>query len=211
MNTNIIDKRQVAKIISKNLKRIMVENNCTQVEVARDLNINKATISSWVNGTRIPRMDKIDLLCHYFNCTRAEIMDEEPAQTTQALRIPVYGRVAAGIPIEAIENISDWEEIPASWQGKYSGLKVKGDSMVPMIQDGDVLIVKNQSDAESGDIVIALINGEDATVKKLLKQGDGIVLQPLNPAYEPKYFSKENQETIPVTIWGKVIEIRRSL
>ena len=68
--------KEYAKIISKNLKRIMYDAGKTQVEVARDLNISKATISSWMNGTRIPRMDKIDLLCNYFNVSRADIMEE---------------------------------------------------------------------------------------------------------------------------------------
>lgn len=67
---------EYAKIIAKNLKRIFYEHNKTQADVARDLNISKATISSWLNGTRVPRMNKIDLLCHYFNVTRAEIMEE---------------------------------------------------------------------------------------------------------------------------------------
>ena len=90
-------------------------------------------------------------------------------QITKSLRIPAYGRVAAGIPIEATENIIDYEEIPSSWSGEYGALKVKGDSMEPRIKEGDVLIVHRQEDAESGDVVIALVNGSDATVKKLIK------------------------------------------
>lgn len=196
--------------MGEQIKKRRIEMGFTQEELGEKLGLQKSAIAKYENG-RVENIKRsvIKKMSEVLNCSPSYLLGLETA--THAQRIPVYGRVAAGIPIEAIENISDWEEIPASWQGKYSGLKVKGDSMVPMIQDGDVLIVKNQNDAESGDIVIALINGEDATVKKLLKQGDGIVLQPLNPAYEPKYFSKENQEAIPVTIWGKVIEIRRSL
>ena len=203
-----MDKKIIAKTIAKNLKRIMFMNDCSQAELSRDLGINKATISSWMNGTRIPRMDKIDLLCNYFNCMRSDIMDEEPSKTTHAFRIPVYGRVSAGIPITAVENIIDWEEIPTTWSGEYGALVVKGDSMSPRILDGDVVIVKLQDDADSGDIVVALIDGEDATIKKLIKQEDGITLQPLNPLYAPLFFSKEKQESAPVRIWGKVVENR---
>ena len=70
------------RIIAKNLKRIFLEHDKTQAEVAKDLNISKTTISSWMNGTRIPRMNKIDLLCHYFNVSRADIMEDnsEPSE-----------------------------------------------------------------------------------------------------------------------------------
>ena len=71
---------EYAKIIAKNLKKIMYECGKTQADVAKDLKINKATISSWMNGTRIPRMDKIDLLCHYFNVKRSDLMEEAPAE-----------------------------------------------------------------------------------------------------------------------------------
>lgn len=127
---------------------------------------------------------------------------------SQKRQIPVYGKVAAGVPIEAIENIIDTEEIPANWPGEYAALKVKGDSMAPRIMEDDVLIVKLQDDAESGDIVVALINGEEATVKKLIKHTTGITLQAFNSAYEPMYFSGDEIQNIPVTIWGKVVENR---
>lgn len=67
---------EYGKIISKNLKRIAYENQRTQADIARDLKLKQATVSSWMNGTRVPRMDKIDLLCHYFNCSRSDIMED---------------------------------------------------------------------------------------------------------------------------------------
>lgn len=65
-----------AKIVGRNLKRIAYDHRKTQADIAKDLNISKSTVSSWMNGTRVPKMDKIDLLCHYFNCKRADIMEE---------------------------------------------------------------------------------------------------------------------------------------
>lgn len=67
---------EYGKIISKNLKKIAYDNQKTQADIARDLKLKQATVSSWMNGTRVPRMDKIDLLCHYFNCSRADIMED---------------------------------------------------------------------------------------------------------------------------------------
>lgn len=129
------------------------------------------------------------------------------------IRIPVLGEVPCGIPLEAIEliDVDEWEEISEvmSRQGKFFALKVKGDSMSPRIQEGDILIVQQTSDAESGDIVIAKVNGADACCKRLIKHSDGIVLQSFNPAYEPMYFNREEMEQKPVQIIGKVIENRQ--
>lgn len=71
-----MSEQEYAKIISKNLRRIMYEHGKTQADVAKDLKISKATLSSWMNGTRIPRMPNVDMLCHYFNITRVELMEE---------------------------------------------------------------------------------------------------------------------------------------
>ena len=140
-------------------------------------------------------------------------LQDEVRRIEAGIRIPVLGEVPCGIPIEAIEMVDayDWEEIPEKLArtGTFFGLKVKGDSMSPRIQPDDVLIVRQQSDAESGDVVIARINGCDATCKRLLKQEGGIVLQPFNPNYEPMYFSNEEIQQKPITIIGKVIENRQ--
>lgn len=71
---------EYGKVIAKNLKRIAYEHHKTQADIARDLHLNQGTVSSWMTGTRIPRMDKIDLLCHYFNCRRSDIMEEQPPE-----------------------------------------------------------------------------------------------------------------------------------
>ncbi len=213
MTTEMINEKEYAKIVSKNLRRIMYESQKTSADLSRDLNISKATISSWVNGTRVPRMKKMDMLCDYFHIKRTDLMEEHSAEdddTVKAVRIPVYGEVAAGIPIEMITNIEDWEEIPAVMArgGEYFALRVHGDSMEPKISDGDVVIIRKQEDAESGDLVIATINGESATCKKLRKYPDGIALVSTNPAYEPFYFSAKEVLEKPVRILGKVVELR---
>ncbi len=125
-------------------------------------------------------------------------------------RIPVLGRVAAGLPMSAQEEILDWEEITGDMalDGDYFALQIKGDSMEPRMKDGDVVIVRQQEDADDGDVVIALIDGNDAVCKRLKKYEDGIALVSTNPAYEPMYFSKSEIDMEPVRIIGRVKELR---
>lgn len=131
--------------------------------------------------------------------------------TKKSIMIPVLGKVAAGIPFEAIENVIDYEEISESMarSGEFFALRIKGDSMEPEIHNGDTVVVRKQADAESGDIIIVLVNGNDATCKRLIKYTDGIRLMPINPTYEPMYYTDTEIEDKPVKIVGKVIENRR--
>lgn len=130
--------------------------------------------------------------------------------SNNSISIKVLGRVAAGIPINAITDIIDTEEITEELArtGEFFGLKIKGDSMEPRILDGDVVIVRQQDDAESGDIVIAMVNGDDATCKRLVKYAQSIALVSLNTKYEPMMFTNDEIINKPVRIIGKVVELR---
>lgn len=202
-------------IFSKNLRRLMSENGKTQIDLINDLGFNKSAVSTWCNGTRLPRMDKVDILAKYFKVNRSDLIEDKSATPAPPRRrgvtIKVLGRVAAGIPIEAVEDIIDTEEITEELAatGEFFGLQIHGDSMEPRICEGDVVIVRQQDDAESGDLVIAMVNGSDATCKRLQKYSEGIALIPNNPLYEPMRFT--NQEIIekPVRILGKVVENRQ--
>ena len=110
----------------------------------------------------------------------------------------------------AIEDIIDYEEIPHSMakSGDYFALQIKGDSMEPRIKEGDVVIVRKQPDVESGEVAIVLVNGDEATIKKVQKFNGGINLVPSNPAYEVKTYSNDDIESLPVSIIGKVVELR---
>ena len=129
---------------------------------------------------------------------------------THGTKIPVYAAVAAGIPIEAIEDIVDYEEIDAALAatGDFFGLRIKGDSMEPRMREGDVVIVRKQEDAETGDTAVVLVNGDSATVKRIKKEPGGISLIPNNPAYDTQYFSNAEIRDLPVRIIGKVVELR---
>ena len=127
--------------------------------------------------------------------------------------VPIYGTIPAGIPIAAIQDIEGYEEIdPSMLRGgkRYFGLKVKGNSMYPMFIEGDTIIVRQQPDCESGQVCAVRVNGDDATLKKVIKQGSTTVLQPLNPDYEPMFFVGSAGEP-SLEIMGVVVEIRRKL
>lgn len=206
------------KIFSKNLNHYMSISGKTQSDLINDLGFNKSAVSTWCNGTRLPRMDKVEILAQYFNINRSDLIEEmkvsnnssDPKLGKHGVIINVLGRVAAGIPIEAIEEIIDTEEISEDMAatGKFFGLKIHGDSMEPRFTEGDTVIVRQQNDAESGDIVIALVNGHDATCKRLKKYAGGIMLLSTNPKYEPMIFSEEEIESTPVRIIGRVMELR---
>lgn len=132
-------------------------------------------------------------------------------QRIKGVQIPVLGYVRAGVPLDAVEEILDWEEIHPSMAetGDFFALKIKGDSMEPRITEGDVVIVREQPDVESGEVAIVLVNGDDATVKKLVKYENGsIALVAFNPAYQPMLFTPEQIESLPVRVIGKVVELR---
>lgn len=134
----------------------------------------------------------------------------ENGKTVHGVRIPVLGTVAAGLPIEAVEDILDFEEIPQELAntGEFFALQLKGNSMEPRMCSGDVVIVRQQPDVESGEIAVVLVNGNEATVKKLIKKENGIMLQAFNPVYEPIFYSAQEIEELPVRVIGKVIELR---
>lgn len=153
-------------------------------------------------------------MANYFGISKADLVDEHSPSTTSTKKgttIKILGHVAAGIPIEAIEDVIDEEEIPEELArtGEFFGLKINGNSMEPDIHDGDTVIIRKQDDAESDEIVIALVNGNDGVCKRLKKYADSIALISLNPSYEPMFFSQEEIDNKPVRIVGKVVELRR--
>lgn len=201
------------------IKQLRKEHGMTQGELGQKMNppLQRAAIAKWETGrTQNIKRSQIEQLSQLFNVKPSELMRirkedmneyYQDMEETSGIKIPVLGKVAAGIPIEMIEDIVDYEEIPQSMTktGDYFALQVKGDSMQPRICEGDVLIIKKQDDAESGDIVIATVNGQDATCKRLMKYEEGISLISLNQKYDPMFFSNSDD----VKIIGKVVENRQ--
>lgn len=196
------------------IKALRVQRKISQEQLAKLTGYSdRSTIAKIERGKIDLSEHKIKIFAQALGTTPAYLMgwiEEDSSKETNALRIPVLGNVAAGIPISAVEDILDYEEVPSSWQsqGEFFALRIKGDSMQPRMESGDVVIVKQQSDANSGDTVIALVNGDDATCKRLEKTDNGIMLVSTNPKYPPMFFSKEDILNKPVVILGKVVEFR---
>lgn len=199
------------EIFSKNLQYYMNINNKDRNEVARDLEIPYSTLADWYNGNKYPRIDKIQLLADYFGIKKSDLVEKRSLKKN---RIPVLGKIPAGIPIEMIEDVIDYEEISDEMlkgDREYFGLKVSGDSMNPKYLDSDILIVQKADDCESGQDCIVMVNGNDGTFKRVIKNKNGIILQPLNPNYEIKFYSNNEIEKLPIKILGIVKEIRRTV
>lgn len=199
--------------IGKRIRERREAIGMTQEELASKLGYkNKSSIAKIETGTNDIVQSKVIEFANVLHTTVSYLMgwsNPEP-KSHNGVVINVLGRVAAGIPIEAIEDIIDTEEISEELAktGDFFGLQIHGDSMEPRMKAGDVVIVRKQDDAESDDIVIALVNGDDATCKRLKKYADGISLISNNPAYAPMYFSNKEIEEKPVRIIGRVVELR---
>ncbi len=200
----------------KNLKERRKELNLTMLQVAEYVGVSEATISRWESGNIANmRRDKIAKLAKILEVRPTAIMgieeDIKKSNSTKAVRIPVLGYVRAGVPIEAVEEILDYEEISTEMarRGEFFALKIKGDSMEPLIFDGDTVIIRKQETVENGNLAVVLINGNDATVKKFYSSEQGVKLISFNTKYEPFLFTPSEVEALPVTVVGKVEELRR--
>lgn len=204
---------QIMAEIGKRIREKREAIGMTQEELASKLGYkNKSSIAKIETGANDIIQSKVVEFANVLDTTVAYLMGwDNPTPSRKGVVVNVLGRVAAGIPIDAIKDIIDTEEIPEEMAriGEFFGLQIHGDSMTPSICDGDIVIVKQQNDAESGDIVIATINGDEATCKRLRKYKDGIELISNNPSYSPFEFNNQEIEEKPVRIIGKVVELRR--
>ena len=193
----------------KTLLTLRKTKGLTQKEIADHLGISRQAYANYESGNREPDINMLKLLSEYFEVS-IDVLLENALIKKAGVKVPVFGSVAAGIPIEAITDIEDYEEITEELAatGEYVALKIKGDSMEPKMSDGDVVIVRVQPDVESGELAIVMINGNDATCKKIKKTTEGIMLISTNPDYEPMFYSNKQIEELPIRIFGKVVELR---
>ncbi|MBE6624568.1 MAG: helix-turn-helix domain-containing protein [Ruminococcaceae bacterium] len=182
----------------------------TQAEVADYLGIRRQTYSAYERGVSTPDANTVATLARLFGVGAGELVAGEVS--TNVIKVPVCGNVAAGIPIDAIEDVEEYVDVDASLAkgATLIGLRVKGRSMEPRFTNGDTVIIRCQSSVDNGDIAVVLV-GDEATMKKVVRYTEGIRLMPTNPAYEPRYFSNEEIASLPVTIIGKVVELRAKI
>ena len=198
--------------VFKNLRK---DNNLTQAELAKKLGVAPSTVGMYERGQREPDFETLEKIANYFSVNMNTLLGKENetdiASGSLGIKIPVLGKVAAGIPITAVENILDYEEISSEMasSGEYVALKIQGSSMEPRMFEGDVVIVRVQSSVEHGEVAVVMVDGGEATVKKVQFLSNGILLQPFNPSYEPIFYSNEEIEKLPVRIFGKVVECRQ--
>lgn len=193
-------------MFSDKLKELRQARGITQKQLAEWSGLGRSQISNYENGLRTPDWETQEILADFFNVRLDYLMDRDTPNT----RIPVLGKVIAGIPLDAVEEIIDYEEIPIEMakNGEYFALQIKGDSMEPKFSAGDVVIVRKQEDVDNGDIAIVLVNGNEATVKKIRKFDGGVNLIPTNSNYDVITYTNAQIEQLPVRIIGKVVELR---
>lgn len=193
-----------------NLKAARKAKGLTQTEVAQAIGLTQNGYSYWENGKAKIDKDQILKLAALFEVSVDYLLGNTELPASSGVRIPVLGDVAAGIPIEAVTDIVDYEEIDATLArtGEFFGLRIKGASMEPRMREGDVVIVLRQETAETGDTVVVLVNGDSATVKKIKIGPDGITLLPTNPTYDPMFYTAAEVESLPVRVIGRVVELR---
>ena len=197
-----------------NFKKARLKMGMSQKEIAITLGVSGPTVSDWENGKKTPSGKNLVSLSNLFGVSTDYLLgnDNSPRPLTErkGVKIPVLGRVAAGIPITAVEEVLDYEEIEESLAktGDFYGLQIRGTSMEPKFSEGDVVIVRQQNDVESGEIAIVLVNGDDATCKCVVKHENGLSLISLNPSFPPKFFTDQEVEQLPVRIIGRVMELR---
>ena len=196
----------------KRFQEALKMRNMTQIELSRRTGIDRGSINHYYHGHWTPNREKLAMIGSALRVNPVWLMGYDipyqlPAEPVDdTVTIPVLGTVAAGQPLYATENIVGTEKISSSYGMECFALQIHGTSMEPKIWDNDVVIVRRQDCAESGQIVIALVGDEEATCKKLQIYDDGtVVLVPLNPAYSPIVFPKGKAD---FKIIGVVLESR---
>lgn len=193
------------------------ELRLSQEELAKKLGYkSRSTIAKLESGENDLTQSKVKAFAKALNTTPRWLLDYDDVETgsthpAKGVQVSVLGNVAAGIPITAITYVEEYEEISQKLakSGEFFALKIKGDSMLPRIADGDVVIVRQQSVVESGDVAVVLVNGDEATVKEVKRMDNGIMLIGWNTAvYSPTFYSNNDIKNLPITILGKVVECR---
>ena len=198
-------------MFSERLKNLRKNKGLLQQDMADKIGVTKSAYGYYEQGKTTPDIVTAKKIAEILNVSIDYLLGESDYKKTKSVRIPVLGTVQAGIPIEAVQDILDYEEIEPEMVAhgdEYFALRVKGSSMEPRMREGDVVIVRKQSDVNHDDTAIVLVNGNEATIKRVLKSEAGIMLAPNNPAFEPKFYSNKDIKELPVVILGKVVELR---
>lgn len=201
--------------IGQRIKNARKNASLTQLELAEKTKLSRSYIGDIEKDRYNPSVSTLALIAAATGVPASKLLStsRHTPTPTRGVRIPILGKVVAGIPLEAITDIDGWEEISPKMaaSGEYFALRIKGLSMEPKLHEGDIVIVKRQSDVESGDTAIILVDSEDATVKQIKKTKEGIMLIGLNiDVYPPHFYTNREIADLPVQIIGKVVESRHT-
>ena len=201
--------------MAKNIKRLMALNQVNATDVCTALGFKAPTFSDWVNAKTYPRIDKIEAMSNYFGVSKADLVEEQlPSDALSyapTQRIPILGRISAGLPLYADEQIEGYTYTDLNHGGEYFALRVHGDSMDALgIKEGYLVIVRRQDYVDNGTICVVLVGDNEATMKRFYQDGDTVTLMPqsTNPKHMPQIY---NLKHTPIHIIGKVVKVEFTL
>lgn len=198
--------------IGKNLKKFIKSRGLNQTQFAELVGVRQSDVSEWVNDIRMPRPETISKITELLNISTADLVEEDERiapfdDMTGWVKLKVIGKVPAGVPIEAVEEyVSEIVVPPEHARPGCYALEVRGNSMVPKIMDGDVVVVAPCPDPRNGQIVVTRINSDgEVTLKKFQKDSGAILLVPENPEYQTRILTPDSN----IKILGCVIALHR--
>lgn len=176
--------------VGKTIENILCEKNMTNRELAYRIGDTEVIIGRYMKGTREPNATNLSNIADVLGVSTDYLLGYSQEAKRKGVRIPVLGKVVAGIPIEAVEEVLDYEEITPELADTdtFFALKIQGESMEPKLSDGDIVIIRQQNTVENGEIAVVLVNGQDATVKQIIKHDNGIFLNGFNPSVYTSVF-----------------------
>lgn len=198
------------------LKNLRESIGMNQEELSEKFGISKSTIGMYETNKREPNFELLKEFANFFNVSTDYLLEQikkDDLANFDIIQIPLLGKIQAGVPTEMFLDIIDYIDIPADMargNKELFALKTKGKSMEPNFIEGDILIFEKTEDCENGQFCAVAVNGDDATFKKVTKTDAGIMLQPLNPDFETKFYTNEQIASLPVTIIGVLKQIRRN-
>ena len=211
--------RSSKHLLAKNIRHYMELNNKTRTEMCEALGVKYTTFADWVNEKTYPRIERIEQIAEYFGIEKSALLEDPdhlpldaiPYQKRPTQPIPIVGVVSCGVPLLAEDNIEGYHETSLqdiTTGETYFWLRAKGDSMINVgIHEDDLLLIRQQNDVDSGDIAVVSINGDDATLKRIIKKENAIILQPENPAYETKIFVGTEMESVHIR--GRLMKLEK--